>query len=195
MRPVIGVAMMATCLALPACNRNPAENATGPINTRIVANEAAQQRQPAPLSGPQFASFVAANDAFEIAASDMAVGKAPSPWVKDFARGVGDAHKGSMARLKSVTATAAPPIKADATLSADQQQKLDALKSLSGDAFEKRYVADQVAAHEAALATVQAYADHGDIPFLQGFAKNEAAMLAEDLKLARQVESTPKGGR
>jgi putative membrane protein len=194
MRPVIGVAMMATCLALPACNRNPAENATGPTNNGAPANEAAQQ-QPAPLSGPQFASFVAANDAFEIAASDMAVGKAPSPWVKDFARGVGDAHKGSMARLKSVTATAAPPIKADATLSADQQQKLDALKSLSGDAFEKRYVADQIATHEAALATVQAYADHGDIPFLQGFAKNEAAMLAENLKLARRVESTPKGGR
>jgi len=194
MRPMIGVAMMGACLALSACNRNPAENATGPTNNGVVTNETAQQ-QPAPLSGPQFASFIAANDTFEIASSELAVDKAPSPWVKDFARRIGEAHKGSVARLKSVTATATPPIKADATLSADQQQKLDALKSLSGDAFEKRYVADQIAAHEAALATVQAYAQGGDLPFLQGFAKNEAGMLSEDLKLARQVESTPKGGR
>lgn len=45
------------------------------------------------------------------------------------------------------------------TQSAEQQQKLDALKALTGTAFEQAYVADQVAAHETALGILRSHAE------------------------------------
>src|SRR5690606_35559627 len=101
-----------------------------------------------------------------------------------------DAHTASTDKLKKVVATLTPAIKPDPALSGDQQKKLDALQQLTGTAFEQAYIADQVAAHEAALGVVQAYADNGTEPVLKPFAADATKMESDHLDEARRLASS-----
>jgi len=97
-------------------------------------------------AGQTFANTAAASDAFEIAESQLAATSAHSAAIKSFAQKMIEAHTGSTAKLKTVAAGLTPPMTPDATLTADQQQKVDALKAKTGADFDTAYAADQVAA-------------------------------------------------
>ncbi|SKB45590.1 protein of unknown function [Sphingopyxis flava] len=113
-----------------------------------------------------------------------------SPSIKAFARKMVDAHTASTDKLKKEVATLTPAIKPDPALSGDQQKKLDALQQLTGTAFEQAYIADQVAAHEAALGVVQAYADNGTEPVLKRFAADATKMVSDHLDEARRLAAS-----
>lgn len=193
MRLSIIIAAASACIALTACNRNPERNATDLATNGPAANESAAPESQAvsTLSGQDFASTLAASDAFEIESARLAVDKAPSPAVKDFARRMIEAHSGSTDKLKKVTAALSPAVKPDATLSVNQEQMLDRLKTLDGAAFEQAYVADQVTAHQTALGVVQAYAEGGDVPALKTFAADAVTMVSDHLKQARELGTEP----
>ncbi|HWJ70780.1 MAG TPA: DUF4142 domain-containing protein [Sphingobium sp.] len=205
MRPIIGTTALAVCIALTGCNPAPTGNAAAGNAAGLTSNSAMGNTAMAntagnaaitptavsALSGQDFANLLAASDAFEIATSRLALTKATTPGVKAFARKMIDAHTASTDKLKAAVASHQPPITLDATLSADQQQKLDGLKTLTGSAFERIYLIDQVAAHEAALSAVQSYAQSGDVPFLKDVAAGAVAMVTDHLTQARQLSTEP----
>jgi len=178
-------------LALAACNQKPAEQpADTTADNRPVEEVAPPETTPAALPAQDFANRLAASDAFEIASSQLAADRAPTPSIKAFARKMVDAHTASTDRLKKDVATLTPTITPDPALSADQQQKLDALRQLTGTAFEQAYIADQVAAHEAALGVVRAYAENGSEPVLKRFATDAVKMVSDHLDEVRRL-ATP----
>lgn len=195
MRIVTGITAVMASLSLAACDQPPADRATGDRTDLSPIPGEAMPPEPAAasLSGQEFGDTLAASDAFEIAASRLATDRAPTPTVKAFAQKMVDAHTASTDRLKKDGATLTPAIKPDPALSAEQQQKLDALKPLTGTAFEQAYLKEQVAAHEAALGVVQAYAASGSDPVLKRFAAEAIKMVSEHLEEARRLATTAAG--
>jgi len=102
-----------------------------------------------------------------------------------------DAHGLSTEKLKKIAGALSPAVRPAATLSVNQQQMLDRLKTLDGAAFERAYVTDQVTAHETALGVVQAYSEGGDVPALKSFAADAVTMVSDHLKQARTLGPPP----
>ena len=189
--------LSATALALAGCGRKD-ETTTTTINSvtadtsgTIVADNGVLDNgvAVAPVSGGQaFANTAAASDAFEIAESQLAAANAQSAAIKSFAKKMIEAHTGSTAKLKTIASGLTPAITPDATLTPDQQSKLDALKSKTGADFDTAYAADQVAAHEAALDALRTYSTGGDVPELKTFATGLVPTVTAHLNMAKSLK-------
>jgi putative membrane protein len=185
-------------LALGACAKHDtANNSAAAADTGIAAdngsvadNGAAANGTAAisPLSSQGFANSSAASDRFEIESSKLAATSASSAAVKRFATQMISAHTQSTAKLKSTAATLSPAVIPDDTLSADQQQKLDGLKGLTGPAFDSAYADAQVAAHQTTLEVLRAYAASGDTGQLKSFASGMIPTVAAHLNTAKTLK-------
>ena len=129
----------------------------------------------------------ASTDAFEIAEAKLAEAKGSSSDVKGFAAKMIKAHTESTAKIKAAAHSAIPAITPDPMLTSDQQTKLDALGKLTGDAFDKQYAADQVAAHEKALEVMQGYAANGNVSSLKSAAAEIAPAVQSHLDMAKKL--------
>ncbi len=179
-------------LALAGCGRG---NEAAQTN---MANDTAMTTQPdatsatpaASVSASQtFANAVAASDAFEIETSKLALTNGASASVKSYAQKMIDAHTASTAKLKTTVAGLMPAITPDATLNAEQQQKLDRLKTLNGTAFDQAYIAEQTAGHQQTLDTLKAYAASGDMPALKDFATGLIPTVTAHLNMAKSLKA------
>ena len=194
---------IALVAALAACSQK-AENATTNAVTDIGSDignatdnavdatgnalgAAGDALNPTP-TGQEFADKAAKSDAFEIAAAKLAKTNAESADVKKFAATMIEAHTGSTAKIKAAAAKATPEIKPDATLTSDQQSKLDDLAKLKGADFDKAYVDGQISAHEDALSLMKGYADKGDTPSLKTAAGEILPKVQEHLDMAKKLE-------
>jgi putative membrane protein len=189
--------LTALAVALAACGNNAANNSADAmaLDNRAVSNSIADDMamnmaDPAGMTMPDAATFTnaaAASDAFELESSKLAQAKGSSQAVKDFAAEMIKAHTDSTAKLKTAAAAAQPAITPDPALNPNQQAKLDALKALSGDAFDKQYAADQVAQHDETLGALQSYASGGNVPSLKSFAAATAPVVSHHLSMARDL--------
>ena len=193
--------LSATALALAGCghkdetttttNSVTADSASTTVaDSGIPDNSVVAAPAPAPVSstGQTFANTAAASDAFEIAESQLAATSAHSAAIKSFAKKMIEAHTGSTAKLKTVAAGLTPPITPDPTLTADQQQKVDALKAKTGADFDTAYAADQVAAHQATLDALKSYSASGDVPALKTFATGLIPTVTAHLNMAKGLK-------
>ena len=183
------VSVAALALGLAACSK-PADTAA--TENAMVENAAddmagAAASAPAPMAGQDFADTAAKSDAFEIAEGKLATTMGKAKAVTDFAKMMVKGHTDSTAKLKAAAAGATPAITLDPALKPDQQAKVDALGKLSGDAFDKQYAADQVAAHEEALTALQAYSATGDVAALKTWATNTAPVVSGHLDMAKKL--------
>jgi putative membrane protein len=149
---------------------------------------AGQAVTPTP-TGQDFVNRAAKSDAFEIAASKLAVDRASSPEIKSFAREMIDAHTASTKKIKAAASEATPAITPDATLTGDQNDKLADLGRLRGADFDKAYIAGQVSAHEDALSLMQSFAKDGDVPSLRTAAGEIAPIVQKHLERARTLKA------
>lgn len=182
-------ATMAAALALAACSPKSSETVTT-VNETATNEVAAAPMDAAPAvsAGQAFANTAGASDMFEIETSKLATTNANSAAVKDFANKMIAAHNESTAKLKAAGAAATPAITPDPTLSADQQQKLDALKAAKGADFDKLYADDQKAAHQMTLDALRAYSASGDVPALKGFATDMVPIVTAHLNMANALK-------
>jgi putative membrane protein len=179
----------AATLVLAACGHKD-EGANADVN--MAAENATYDNAVAPAAVPTtaqgFANAAAASDKFEIESSKLAASSAQSSAVKSFATKMISAHTASTAKLKSTVAGMSPPITIDDTLSADQQQKLDALKALHGADFDSAYKTAQVDAHQAALDALNGYAASGDNAELKALASGMVPTVAAHLNMAKGLK-------
>jgi putative membrane protein len=126
--------------------------------------------QPAPPPAADYVAMAGQSDLFEIKSGQLAEAKSMNPAIKKFAQQMVDDHTKStkmvMSALKADGMQDAPP----ASLSADQQAMITELKSENGADFDKTYVAQQLTAHQDALALQSGYAEGGDDPKLKAAA-------------------------
>lgn len=139
-----------------------------------------------PLTARSFADAMAASDAFEVEAGKLAATKAQDGKVKDFAAMMVKAHTETTAKLKAAAETAklAAP---SPLLAPETQGKLDDLAKLTGNAFDKQYMAEQVIAHQAALDMLNGYGASGDVAEYKALAQSLAPVVADHLERARAI--------
>ena len=149
----------------------------------------APAQTPAMSAAQSFVNTAAASDAFEIETSRLALINGASASVKSYAQKMIDAHTGSTAKLKTLTAGMNPALTPDATLNAQQQATLDQLKSLNGKAFDEAYIAAQTAGHQQTLDALKAYATTGDTPALKSFASDLIPTVTAHLNMAKGLKA------
>ncbi|GAA4765755.1 hypothetical protein GCM10023219_08480 [Stakelama sediminis] len=138
------------------------------------------------MSAQQFANLVAASDAFEIQSAKLAESKATDAKLKDFAKLMIHDHDQSTAELKQAAKTI-PGVTPDATLSAQQQADLSALKSASGRAFDTLYAQQQTLAHQQAIGLLQSYAASGGNATLKEWAGKVLPIVKGHLTKIRSI--------
>jgi len=176
---------LAPALALAACGGNETatntatvDNMTGmDMSDDLNATDNASLAEAA-SPGQTFANTVGASDYYEIEAGKLAQEKAQDQKLKDFGKLMVEHHTASTEKLKAAGAKASPAITPSPTLNAEQEANLATLRQAEGAAFDMAYKAQQIAAHEKALAAVKDYAASGAVPELKAFA-NEAEKVVQ----------------
>lgn len=182
--------LSAATLALAACghktetvDNTTVENSTVTTTTNDIAPVAAVS------PGQAFANGAASSDAFEIESSKLALATSKSASVKKFAQSMIAAHTASTAKLKTTASTLTPALAPDPTLNADQQAKLDALKTKTGADFDAAYIAAQTEGHTTTLDVLKAYAATGDVPELKAFAAGLVPTVTAHLNMAKALKA------
>jgi putative membrane protein len=177
----------AAALALAACGSNDAVDDR--MTDEATATEtAATIDVPTPeVATPQsFVDTLAASDMFEIAAAKLARDLGKSDKVKAFAAMMVKDHTASSDKLKAAVAEAGDTLTVAPALTPLQQGDLDQLRG-AGDNFDAMYAQQQLHAHEAALALLQAQAQSGTVEQLKTFASETTPVVEDHLERARQL--------
>ena len=140
-----------------------------------------------PLPTPDFIKAAAQTDSFERKAGRMAEYTGASAGVRKFGREMVTAHTKTTAALKSAIRKAGLRVPPPPPLTAEQDSNLSTLKGLHGAAFDHAYIAQQLAAHEAALAVMQAYAGGGDNRVLRKAAADTIPVVTHHLAMAQSL--------
>ena len=166
------------------------------------AGPRAQTANPAPAAAAQAPTSVTAPDlafilraavggAEEVALGNLAADKADNAKVKSFARQMVEDHTkanrdlAALARNRSVEVSDTPD-QAGQTVRA-------ALAARSGPEFDREYVAQQVAAHEATLAQFRFAAENAADPDLKAFARRYEPAITHHLKMAQGLMGAALG--
>ncbi len=128
---------------------------------------------------------------FEISSSRFALQNSQNDAVKNFARKMIDDHSQLGDQLKSVISVSHASLK-QPTVSLDNKHEkmLAELNGLSGQDFDKKYVAEQVEGHKEAAHLFSTYAGKGDDADLQNFARENLPTIEEHLQHAEQLQSS-----
>jgi len=181
----------AAFLALAACGRNNDASQTNTVTTTVEAEGVNVTGTPSTTvsDAQNFANVAAASDAFEIETSKLALTNGASAAVKAYANKMIEAHTASTAKLQTAAAGAAPTITPVPALNAEQQAKLDQLKTLNGTAFDQAYKTEQAAGHQKTLDALKAYAANGNAPQLKAFAEEMIPIVTAHLNMAKAMKA------
>jgi putative membrane protein len=140
-----------------------------------------------------FASAAALSDIYEMQAGQLALKKAESMDVRDFAQMMVADHSETTARLRRVLATSAPDILVPLHVDPRHMFLLDELIAADGTGFDQRYIAQQISAHQEALMLMQTYARTGENRALNDFAEETASIVARHLDMITQIDTRHRG--
>jgi putative membrane protein len=134
----------------------------------------------------EFVSSAASAGTLEVEASRVAVEKAKTPAVRNFAQKMIDEHSRTGAELRALAV--ASSVGNVAAMSPKDGEQLRKLKELQGRAFEREYVAQLgVAAHERAVGAFQKAAEGAADAQVKTFAQAKLPALRENLKTAQAL--------
>jgi putative membrane protein len=134
-------------------------------------------------SASNYAAWAADSDMYEIQSSQLALSKAQSDAVKQFAREMIQDHKTTtaslLAALPHTNPRVPPPPK---QMSADNQAKIAQLRAADGASFDSLYMQQQAAAHRQAWALHDGYATDGTDPALRQVATSAVPIIEKHLQ-------------
>lgn len=111
------------------------------------------------MTPQDFTTAAGSSDMFEIESSKMALKKSSSTSVKQFAEMMIKDHTAATAGLKA--AAEQDGVAVPRQMVSKDVKNIDRLEKLSGGAFDNKYISEQRAAHQQALALLTAYAKDG----------------------------------
>lgn len=129
----------------------------------------------------------ASGDSFEIQASELALKRAKSPEVRNFAQRIIDDHRAAMQTLMSAVQSANLQMPTSLAPDKSQQATLAQLKNARDSEFDRLYLQTQIAAHREALQLHRTYSLDGDSPPLQAAANNMTTIIEEHLSDAEEI--------
>lgn len=163
-------------------------NGRVPLPARSCSQGVAMPPEALPLDAITYMSMAAGGDQFEIQSSQIALAKASSADVRNFAQMLINDH--TLMSSKLMAAASASGLGAPAPmLTPDQQRMLNELQAApAGFSFDQLFLRDQVMAHEMALALHSNYASAGDNPALRAVAAGAVPVIQTHLTTALQLQ-------
>lgn len=163
--------LIAASLLATACNEQAADDeqaATGQVMAEATPEGALSAETPTALG---FAKAVAMSDMYEVTAGNIALERATSPATKEFAQMMIADHTKSSQQLEQAIGGSGQDFSMPATLDNEHQAQIDVLESLQGEAFDREYLNQQMAAHRKTLGLLKDYGGNGDNADLRQFAQ------------------------
>lgn len=139
----------------------------------------------------EYVTKAAGSDLYEIDSAGLAEQKATNPEIRVLAVMIRDDHRRSTEQLTAAAGQMQPPLAVTPALDPAQQAEIEALRGATGPAFDQEYLRQQIAAHEAALAMAESYAQGGDNETLRQHASTVAATIRQHLERARALNAPP----
>lgn len=182
----------AAALSISACQReteNPGQSE--PVNTVQDAMAGPVGQMSAATLGANtvqgYVKNAAESGMYEIQAAEIALQRAKTPAVREFAQMMQTDHTQNSNKLKAVVPVEGVgwPEKLDER----RQGMLDNLKAAGDADFENVYMDQQVAAHQEALTLHRGYADGGDNAELEQFAAQSAPIIEQHLQRAQEIQA------
>lgn len=127
-------------------------------------------------------------DAYEILSSELALERAESEDIREFAQQMIDAHTATSERLQEMSDNLG--VDAEFLASPAHGVKLNYLGQLEGTEFEHEYLTQQLLAHKSALAVYQIGASTAEDQDLQQFVSQTAGEVANHLARVRELMET-----
>jgi putative membrane protein len=172
----------------------PAGQSTPPMSeTRPGANnpmDTATTSKPSKVDDKKFIQEAAIGGLTEVELGKLALQKASSNDVKEFAQKMIDDHTKANETLKQVAAQ--EKIDIPASLDSKHQSRIDKLAKLSGDQFDKAYVKDQLKDHQDDVGKFTAEAQNGSVPNVKSFASSTLPTLQQHLELIKNLHKSEK---
>jgi putative membrane protein len=125
-------------------------------------------------------------DLFAIESARIAVERADSDGVREFARKAAEDHAEALRRLGEAAAASRPPIAVPDALDPARAELIARLRGAGAD-FDGLYLDLQMKASVAALALHRAYAKSGDAPALRTLADEATAVIQAHLEHLRML--------
>lgn len=147
----------------------------------IAAPAAAQVMTPA-----EYVATAGASDLYEITSSKVVLQTTQDPKIRDFAQMMVTDHMKSTADVK-VAATRSRVRAMPPKLTPAQTELVTQLRAEQGPARDARYVAQQRASHNQALAVQQAYAAGGTAPALKTVASNTVPVVSHHIEMLKAM--------
>lgn len=132
-----------------------------------------------------FAAAAAGSGLCEVASSRLALERAASPEVKQFAQRMIDDHTRANQELMALAGQKGLTL--PTTLPIPSQAELAALSGVSGEEFDKCYIHQQLAAHIQAVGLFEAEAQRGTDPQLKGWAGKTVPALKEHMMMVKKM--------
>jgi putative membrane protein len=145
-----------------------------------------------PVFSPDMVNLVGGSDLFAVAEGRLALAQANAPGVKSFAATSVDTHTKSSEALEKTMESSGQTMSMPDAMPADLQLKVAALQKLTGPAFDKAYVSDQIALQQAELDALRFFAKHGDLAPFKSFAADAGPKVASNLAAAQALQSSLK---
>ena len=142
------------------------------------------------MSDNKFAKEAALGGMTEVELGKVAVQKSTNPDVKQFAQKMIDDHTKANDQLKEAAGKA--NIQIPDSLDSKHQSRIDKLSKLSGEAFDKAYVKDQLKDHETDVKEFQAESQNGTNPEVKTFASNTLPTLQQHLDMVKNLNKSEK---
>lgn len=141
-----------------------------------------------------FVANAAIGDLYEVSAGALAMQRAASPEVRSFAMMMVDHHTTSSHQLQSAlhnheTYGADGRLEPPMALDSRRQGMIDHLRDAPDDAFDRRYLEQQTMAHQETVTLLKGYAENGDNPQLQSFARGGLPMVERHLKMLGRLQA------
>jgi putative membrane protein len=173
------LAFSMTLILLAGCARKEEAAAPRGIPSQPASGPAA--RAPAALSSTGYVAAASSIELYEIQSAELALQRASTKRIRDFASAALEAHRGASMQLS--LAGRRLNLLPSATLSSRHQAMMDQLRSAPD--FDSLYRRQQVAVNQDGLALHRNYARRGTSPTLRPVAASLVPVFERDLRLLR----------
>jgi putative membrane protein len=124
----------------------------------------------------------------EVELGKLAQEKATSPAVKQFAQRMVQDHSKANDQLKQVAEKEGVAV--PSSLDSKHQKRIDKLSKLSGTAFDKAYIKDQLKDHKKDVSEFKDEANHGTKPDVKSFASETLPTLEQHLSMVKALDKS-----
>ena len=180
----------AAALTLAACNNQENPGQSDPVNAAQDATSEAVGSVSAMTAGQTVDGYVmnaAMGDMYEIQAADMALERTENAQVRELAQMIKTDHTAASERLRAAAQAAGETLPTE--LDERRQCMLDNLRAASSaEEFDRVYIAQQVAAHEEALALHRGFADNDENAALAQHAQSVIEPIEMHHQRAEQLQ-------